>query len=127
MSYKLHLVTTLDLFSGDSLQNQCRPGDLACVPCAERLPSCVGRENGNNTFPGRDMSDTFVICWEGRTVSVETCPEGYFDPKQRKCRTEIGAGIYRFRCIRNFISSRFTDIPFRIYSEFILLSISYFL
>ncbi|XP_065924132.1 uncharacterized protein [Magallana gigas] len=82
----------------DSLQNQCRPGDLACVPCAERLPSCVGRENGNNTFPGRDMSDTFVICWEGRTVSVETCPEGYFDPKQRKCRTEIGAVAIRAYC-----------------------------
>ncbi|XP_061184903.1 uncharacterized protein LOC133192909 isoform X1 [Saccostrea echinata] len=82
----------------DYLQNRCKPGDRNCIPCRERLPSCVGLKNGNNTIPGRDLTDTFVVCWEGRTVSVEQCPAGYFDPVQRKCRTEIGAAVIRAYC-----------------------------
>nr|XP_022335507.1 uncharacterized protein LOC111132108 [Crassostrea virginica] len=82
----------------DYLKNRCKPGNVSCVPCAERWPSCVGRENGNNTIPGRDMTDSYVICLEGRTVSLEQCPVGFFDPVQRKCRTKIGAAAIRAYC-----------------------------
>ena len=75
---------------------------MSCVPCDERWPSCVGRENGNNTIPGRDMTDSDVICLEGRTVSLEQCPVGFFDSVQRKCRTKIGAGIYAFYLLKEF-------------------------
>ena len=75
---------------------------MSCVPCDERWPSCVGRENGNNTIPGRDMTDSYVICLEGRTVSLEQCPVGFFDSVQRKCRTKIGAGIYAFYLLKEF-------------------------
>lgn len=64
-----------------------------CEPCEQRLPSCVGRLDGNNTILGRELTADYVVCFMNRTVSVETCPIGYFDPTVGECRSNIGAGM----------------------------------
>jgi len=46
---------------GEYLQNQMCPGGAGqCAPCEQRIPSCAGLENGNNSFPGRD--NFYIVC-----------------------------------------------------------------
>lgn len=67
-------------------QNLCKRGDKSCVPCPERLPSCVGLEYGRWPFPGREWTDVYVQCSLNRTVSISYCNHGsVFDTQQRRC------------------------------------------
>ncbi|KAK3095139.1 hypothetical protein FSP39_010723 [Pinctada imbricata] len=86
----------------DYMGNQCaaQPG-TDCEPCRLRLPSCVGKPNGRNTFPGRELTENFIRCFDNRTVSIELCRNGYFDPSRGECRTDIGAATIRAFCMAN--------------------------
>ncbi|XP_071165550.1 uncharacterized protein [Mytilus edulis] len=82
--------------------NQCSPvAGQSCEPCEQRLPSCIGKLDGNNTITGRELTADYVVCFMNRTVSVESCPAGYFEPTLGECRTSIGAAAIRAFCIAN--------------------------
>ena len=97
-------------FTGDYLGNQCaaQPG-TPCIPCRERLPSCVGRPNGRNYFPGRELTENYIQCLDNRTLRVGSCAEGYYDPGRGSCRTEIGAGKLTDVHNRKFLTGTYAD------------------
>lgn len=71
-------------FVGEYEINQRCPGDVPnCVPCEERLPSCIGYSNGNHSFPTRN--EYYVVCQDERTLSVQSCEPGIFDKALRRC------------------------------------------
>ena len=78
--------------TGEYKQNLCIPGNRSCLPCAERLPSCVGLPNGQNAIVGDIWSGRYVKCLNNRTMVVGTCPQGWFHPVQRICVTMIHPG-----------------------------------
>lgn len=80
---------------GQYEQNLCQPKDTSCVPCPERLPSCVGLSDGPHYFPGRQWSAKYIICFKNRTIDESTCKGNhqYFHPVQKKCLTDVGKGI----------------------------------
>lgn len=98
---------TIYYYVGDYQQNQCKPG-TDCEPCEQRLPSCIGKLDGNNTITGRELTPDYVVCFMNRTVSVETCPAGYFSSGIGDCRTTIGAGMFLLE--RNIIYYYWNDI-----------------
>ncbi|XP_062614311.1 uncharacterized protein LOC134276045 [Saccostrea cucullata] len=67
------------------LQNQCSVGDSNCIPCPARLPSCLTLPDGVNPYPGKQHSTNYILCDRNRTLSVETCPFGYFDTASKRC------------------------------------------
>ncbi|VDI54945.1 Hypothetical predicted protein, partial [Mytilus galloprovincialis] len=70
-------------------QNQCQPGSMNCLPCSQRLFSCRGLPDGNNAVPGHRWSDQYVTCYRNRTVKVNKCASGMFDPLTRACDNQI--------------------------------------
>lgn len=80
--------------SGDYMQNQCayRPNDLNCKRCEDRLPSCVGLPDGNNTFPGQELTPRYVTCMNNRTIKVNQCVRGYFNPSRLACMNRLRPG-----------------------------------
>lgn len=75
----------LDYFTGEYMGNQCRSGDTNCKPCSQRLPSCIGRPDGNVPVIGQYWSPDYLICLRNRTISVTKCQTGLFDPVNRRC------------------------------------------
>ena len=65
--------------------NRCQPTDLSCVPCPQRLASCVGLPNGPNAIEGKQYSEEFVQCKQNRTMGTDRCDQGVFDPSSRQC------------------------------------------
>ncbi|XP_071175832.1 uncharacterized protein [Mytilus edulis] len=70
-------------------QNQCQPGSMNCLPCSQRLFSCRGLPDGNNAVPGHRWSDQYDTCYRNRTVKVNKCASGMFDPLTRACDNQI--------------------------------------
>lgn len=48
--------------------------------------------NGNNTYPGRDLSPFYMTCLGERTQTVGICRFGVYDPTLRACTTELDPG-----------------------------------
>lgn len=80
-------------FTGEYRQNRCPSTNTSCVPCADRLPSCVGLPNGQNSFAGQIWSPYYVDCVDNRTYTVHYCRHGWFHPVQRICVTQIHPGL----------------------------------
>ena len=84
-------------YIGDYVQNEfCPAGQTTCKPCRERIPSCNGLPNGNNTYPGQAGGPLYITCYNDRTIFVRTCEQGVFDPNVKACVTsasEINPGI----------------------------------
>jgi len=78
--------------SGDYLQNRCNPTKLNCRPCRERYASCARLSDGLHPYPNRTMSPDFLVCHRRRSVSVDTCLSGLFDPGARLCTRDITEG-----------------------------------
>ena len=74
------------------MSNGCQGRGPSCLPCTERFVSCVGRPDGNNSYPGQDMTRRYVVCQTGRTVGDGVCSSGYFDPIRRICATRLDSG-----------------------------------
>lgn len=70
---------------GDYIKNQCRSDNTSCIPCSQRFPSCVGHPDGNNLVIGHYWSADYLICLRNRTISVNKCQSGLFDPVNRRC------------------------------------------
>ncbi|KAL3884669.1 hypothetical protein ACJMK2_024787, partial [Sinanodonta woodiana] len=71
-------------------QNLCHSTNSSCLPCPERLPSCIGLPDGTNRFVGREWKSEFVTCYMNRTMEISQCSKGeYFHPKERKCKTSV--------------------------------------
>jgi len=83
--------------AGEYLQNQvCPPGAGTCLPCEQRIPSCAGLENGNNSFVGRD--NFYIVCQDERTLYVRECVGGVFDPMSRTCKLPAGPEFDPSKC-----------------------------
>ena len=83
----------------------CPASTPECLPCEQRIPSCAGLENGNNSFVGRDSF--YIVCQDERTLYVRECVQGTFDPLTRSCKAvapgpdfDICKSIY---CFMNLI------------------------
>ena len=81
--------------SGEYRQNLCSSHDR-CRPCPERLPSCVGLQDGNQVFPARSWHTDYIRCYRNRTVEVTKCRRGLFNPRTRTCMvvSQISQGVY---------------------------------
>lgn len=79
---------------GEYQQNLCASYNSSCLPCSDRLPSCVGLANGKNSFSGRVWSPYYVDCLNNRTYTVHRCTNGWFHPVQRLCVTQIHPGMF---------------------------------
>nr|XP_022322146.1 uncharacterized protein LOC111123822 isoform X3 [Crassostrea virginica] len=70
-------------------QNLCPDNDHGCSPCLSRLPSCVGKSDGEQAFPGRLWTPWFIECYKNRTIQVGNCGRGIFDPNLGDCVAEL--------------------------------------
>ncbi|KAJ8316009.1 hypothetical protein KUTeg_006023 [Tegillarca granosa] len=84
---KLHV--SLHHFIGEYIANLCDPNDQGCIECPKRLPSCIGKSDGNHGFPGRLWRPDFITCYKNRTINITKCPSGYFNPINKKCQSKI--------------------------------------
>lgn len=55
------------------------------VPCPDRLPSCIGLSDGKHEFPSRRWWADYIVCYHNRTVEINKCANGYFNPYLRIC------------------------------------------
>lgn len=69
----------------DYLQNHCELNSANCVPCEDRLPSCINLPDNNNPYPGKLDSEYYIKCYRNRTVSVEACQVSKYNPVTRQC------------------------------------------
>jgi len=93
LGYISFIVCINYLLLGDYEQNTCLINqDPSCIPCRERLPSCMGLISGNHTFPGRELSSFYIVCFRNRTEAVRSCDNGFFDPESGTCMATISAG-----------------------------------
>lgn len=59
---------------------------MGCIPCTQRLPSCVGLEDGKQPFPGFPWKQQYVVCDKDRTTTVNTCQDTkIFNPNTKQC------------------------------------------
>lgn len=73
-------------------QNVCPKGDVSCKPCPERLPSCAGLPNGVHADPRAPWSNSYIRCFNNRTLVVEQCTSGYFNIRTRQCEVYVNSG-----------------------------------
>lgn len=77
---------------GDYLQNHCELNSANCVPCEDRLPSCINLPDNNNPYPGKLDSEYYIKCYRNRTVSVEACQVSKYNPVTRQCSENFSPG-----------------------------------
>ena len=81
--------------SGEYKQNLCSNSDPNCIPCPQRLPSCVGVPNGDVGFTGKLWKPDYVTCYTDRTViPTKTCSQGYFHPTLKMCTQNVNKSKY---------------------------------
>lgn len=78
--------------TGEYRQNLCSNKDKNCVPCPTRLPSCVGLPDGLNSVTGAQWTDKYILCYRNRTIEVNTCKQGVFNPMKRLCDDHVRPG-----------------------------------
>ena len=71
-------------FSGEYVENQCYNA-TSCAKCEENYPSCVGKTDGSNNFPGREGTEYYIVCYQSRTVAIVTCTTGYYSHGSKTC------------------------------------------
>lgn len=81
---------------GEYEQNLCPLSSANCELCPLRLPSCVGKSDGNHSFIGRRWEPIYITCYQNRTIKIGKCPHGYFHPVNNVCQSKIGHGMYLF-------------------------------
>ncbi|XP_062614312.1 uncharacterized protein LOC134276046 [Saccostrea cucullata] len=73
-------------------QNLCSSKGMDCVPCSTRLPSCVGQPDGFNSFAGALWTVKYILCFRNRTIEVNSCKSGVFNPVKRECDSRLRPG-----------------------------------
>ena len=75
-----------DTFSlGEYLQNLCTGTDPNCEQCVDRLPSCRELPDGKNPISTKLWTPSYLMCHKNRTLSVDKCTVGVFDPYKKQC------------------------------------------
>ena len=86
-------VYNITFISGQYKQNACPVHDTNCVPCPERLPSCIGMGDGDQPVVARLWSDIHVVCYRNRTLQIKHCPNGaVFEPNRKECISKLTSG-----------------------------------
>jgi hypothetical protein len=80
--FMMHLLIT-----GEYVENQCF--NSSCEPCETRFPSCVGKVDGSNEFPGRENTEYYIVCYRERTVAIVSCTIGIYSHADRVCVGEV--------------------------------------
>lgn len=78
------------------MQNLCQQSDPACIRCPNRLPSCIGKSNGNHAFPTRMWKPNYITCYKNRTINVTRCTHGYFHPINENCTKEVSKRKFQY-------------------------------
>jgi hypothetical protein len=81
---------------GDYEKNLCQPNDTNCQPCPERLPSCVGKHDGDHAFPTKLWEQDYIVCHKERTVATKKCQKGYFHPTMEICTEHVKTSKKQF-------------------------------
>lgn len=84
----------IGFFVGEYNQNLCPVSSSSCELCPLRLPSCVGKSDGNHSFIGHLWEPLFITCYKNRTIMISKCLHGYFHPVNNVCQSKIGHGMY---------------------------------
>ena len=74
---------------GEYQQNLCDPSNNTCVPCKNRLPSCVSLPDGRNAIQWLLWKQDYAICYKNRTMAMDKCKTRFFHPTQRKCVDKV--------------------------------------
>ena len=90
-SETLSLVLIYIILTGEYEQNLC-VDNTSCQPCQQRLPSCRGLHDGINAVSGQLWTQRYIECYLNRTISVQRCTEGLFDPFSLLCTNTIRPG-----------------------------------
>lgn len=59
------------LLAGDYRANWCQSAH--CAPCKDRMPSCVGKQNGLNPWPQREWTQFYMDCQDERVKDSGRC------------------------------------------------------
>lgn len=90
----------LYIILGQYDKNQCSHSDTYCIKCPLRLPSCIGLQDGNNTFPTRLWKPDYIKCYKNRTLDIRKCADGYFHPNVKNCLKDVQRGTYEKKTVR---------------------------
>lgn len=77
------------------------------VPCPERLPSCIGLPDGKQEFPNRRWWADYIVCYHNRTLEINKCADGYFNPYLRICVRWIPLSKLFFSFVPALMSLKF--------------------
>lgn len=105
------------LILGQYQANLCLANDPTCVPCQDRLPSCISVADGVNAFPNRLWKPSYITCYKNRTVlPLDKCQNGYFHPVQQRCSSNVNKGTYvcficRIYLVLCYEVSMFNEVP----------------
>lgn len=81
--------------TGQYNQNLCKINSPSCIPCPERLPSCLGIPDGLQVHPQRLWTAWYIVCDRNRTIEINKCQHGQiFDPQRRQCVTADKTGTF---------------------------------
>ncbi|KAJ8316010.1 hypothetical protein KUTeg_006024 [Tegillarca granosa] len=71
-------------------QNLCLPTNTSCVKCQKRLPSCIGKLDRKNGFPGKLWTRSYIECFRNRTMNISNCTVGeFFNPRLKVCMKQV--------------------------------------
>ena len=81
--------------TGEYQQNLCNPNTPGCIPCPQRLFSCVGSPNGANGIEGNSWVPDYIECYKNRTMGTKKCGgQKVFDPLKRECAEQSPCKFY---------------------------------
>lgn len=98
---------TLYSLLGQYNQNMCKVNSPSCIPCPERLPSCLGTPDGPQVYPQRLWTAWYIVCDRNRTIEITKCQHGQiFDPHHRQCVTadKTGTSVVWVFCLSGKLS-----------------------
>lgn len=106
IAYHFPVVLNYINITGEYVQNQCNGTGPSCN-CPKRLPSCIGKPDGNQEFPGKRGEPDYITCLKNRTMKITKCEVGkYFDPRSKICKQISGRMLtfnifflFNFTCI----------------------------
>jgi hypothetical protein len=81
---------------GQYKQNTCSANATSCIPCKDRLPSCVGLQDGDHPVPSQLWGPQYITCYKNRTVNATRCQTGSFSPKSRTCVSKVDKRTFQY-------------------------------
>ena len=77
-----------------------------CKPCLDRYPSCSGKPDGLNPFPGRELTGYYIVCEKDRYTETGICiVDKILDPTRRVCADPGDRGELLWALFNNCLAS----------------------